>query len=236
MTRRARKAAVLVWLAAVLGVVAGGSASGSRTSAPLPVSPYYLARGDPRLCPSPVCGGLFVHLENRSRTICGDGARRLSCYVAAADLAKLRVPDAERTRLSGLLGEGRALARGTLVRGLVKGFPQLDTLVVTEVWPASSSQSPPTGTFRRLRDNGVRCIAAPCFATDAIALNNGGKVTVSRVGLAGVRAPAGERTRALALVTSGRLLAAGRIVAVPQAGPAGTGRVFVASQFYAQAR
>jgi hypothetical protein len=117
----------------------------------------------------------------------------------------------------------------------VEGFPQLDTLVVSEVWPASSSPQAPTGVFRRLRDNRIRCIASPCFSTDATALNRGGTVTVSRVGLAGTGATTAERNRALALIAAGGVIAAGRVVAVPKAGPAGTGRVLVASQFYIRA-
>lgn len=183
-----------------------------------------------------MCGGLFVDLVNRSRTICGDGARRPSCYVATADLTALGVSDARRTKLVRLLSAGRALARGTLVRGRVEGFPLLDTFVVTEIWPASSSPRTPTGVFRRLRDNGIRCIAAPCFSTNALALNKGSFVRISSIDLRGTGATAAERARALRLVASGGLIASGRIVAVPNAGPAGTGRAFVASQLYTQAR
>jgi hypothetical protein len=154
------------------------------------------------------------------------------CYVAAADLSQLAVPDEERSRLQDLLSSGRAVARGVLVSGRVPSFPQLDTLVVSQVWPASSSMRLPTGTFRLLRDNRVRCIVAPCFSTDAIALNRGTKVAVSRVGLAGVGATTPERNRGLNAIASGGLIAAGRIVVVARAGPAGAGRVLVASQFY----
>jgi hypothetical protein len=205
---------------------------------PLPVSPYYLGRGDPRLCPSPQCGGLFIHLVNRSRTICGDGLRRPACYVAAADLGRLGVSDARRSALMGSISAGRALVRGVLVRGRVPGFPQLDTLVVTEVWLASRSPQAPTGTFRRLHDNGVRCIAAPCFSTDALTLNPrraSSRATVSQVDLSRTGASPGAQRRALTLVARGDLIAAGTIVAVPNAGPAGTGRALVASQLYTRA-
>jgi hypothetical protein len=223
----------IVGLLAVALLVGSAPSAGSDT--PKSVSSYFLARGDPRLCPSPLCGGLFVRLVNRSRTICGDGTRQLQCYVASADLDKLGVTEQQRIELAGQIASGRALARGTIVRGRVDGFPQLDTLVVSEVWPASSSRDKPVGVFRRLRDNGIRCIAAPCFSTDATALNRGGTVTVSRVGLAGTGAPTAERNRALALISKGGLIATGVVVAVPKAGPAGTGRVLVASQFYVRA-
>src|SRR5574337_734096 len=198
--------------------------SGSPRVHGLPSSSFFLARGDPRLCPSPMCGGLFVHLVNRSRTTCGDGGRRPACYVARADLSRLGLSDATRIRLESVVAAGRALVRGTVVRGRVPGFPELDTLVASEVWPASSAPRAPTGVFRRVSDNHVRCVVAPCFSTDATALNRGGTVTLSGVGLAGVGATAAERARALAAVARGRLTVAGRIVAVPKAGPAGTGR------------
>ena len=227
-------AAVVVVLLSSWALLSGAApAEGGGVSSSTPS--WYLARGDPRLCPSPICGGLFVHLVNRSRTICGDGARRPSCYVATADLAALEVSAARRAALVGLLSSGRALARGALVRGLVQGFPQLDTLVVTEIRPASGSRRTPTGVFRRLRDNRVRCIAAPCFSIDAWKLNptsTGSRVTVSSVDLTATGATEAARLRALRQIARGDLIASGRIVAVPKAGPAGTGRVFVGSQFY----
>lgn len=239
MTRRAGlvvgSALAIAGLAAA-ALLAGG-ASATRDGAPADGS-YYLARGDPRMCPSPMCGGLFVRLVNRSRAICGDGTRQLGCYVASADLGKLRVSEKRREELAGLLSSGRALARGALVRGRVEGFPQLDTLVVSEVWPASSSSHPPTGVFRRLRDNGVRCVAAPCFSIDASRLNPASAVrpaTVSTVEGIGRGATAAEVRRAMRLLATTGLIAAGRIVAVPNAGPAGSGRAFVVTQFYLRA-
>lgn len=227
MTRR-------VWIAGLVVAAALPSVATAGAGAPsLPVSPYYLARGDPRACPSPACGGLFLHLVNRSRTVCRDGMRRPACYVASADLSKLGVSDSRRSQLVAAISAGRALVRGMVVRGRVPGFPQLDTLVVTEVWPASRSTQDPTGTFRRLRDNGIRCIAAPCFSTDALTLNPrraGTRVTVSAVQASGSVEP--ELQRAAKLIAAGGVIAAGRIVAVPRAGPAGTGRAFVISQLY----
>jgi hypothetical protein len=224
-------------LAAAAALLSAATVGEGAQSPPVPVAAYYLARADPRLCPSPQCGGLFVHLANRWRTVCGDGLRRPSCYVAAIDLGRLGVSDARRVQLLGSISAGRALVRGVVVRGGVTGFPQLDTLVASEVWLASSSPHAPTGTFRRLRDNGIRCIAAPCFSTDALVLNArlpGAHATVSVV-----ETPDGakdaEVRRATRLVASGRVIGVGRIVAVPDAGPAGTGRAFIASQFYTPA-
>jgi hypothetical protein len=217
--------------AAVLSIAAAGE-----SAPPLSVAPYYLARGDPRACPSPACGGLFVQLVNRSRTACGDGERRAACYVAATDLGRLGLTDAKRSALVGSIAAGRALVRGVLVRGRVPGFPQLDTLVVTAVWTASRSPKAPTGAFRRLRDNGIRCIAAPCFSTDALTLNPrrpGAHVTISALRAGGVADADLERSERL--LGTGGVIAAGRIVAVSHAGPAGKGRALVVSQLYTRA-
>lgn len=162
--------------------------------------------------------------------------RRPACYVASADLSRLGVSDSRRSQLLAAISVGRALVRGVVVRGRVPGFPQLDTLVVTEVWLASRSTQAPTGTFRRLRDNGIRCIAAPCFSTDALTLNPrraGTRVTISAVQADGAVEP--ELQRTARLIASGGVIAAGKIVAVPHAGPAGTGRAFGVSQLYTRA-
>ena len=44
----------------------------------------FLVEHDPRLCPSPACGGYWVALANGVRTRCGDGTREKRCYDARA--------------------------------------------------------------------------------------------------------------------------------------------------------
>jgi hypothetical protein len=188
---------------------------------------YYLARADPRLCPSPMCGGIWVGLLNTSATSCGDGARQKECYAASADLSRLRVDEKGRVQLQQLIAEGRAVARGRLVRGLVEGFPELDTFVVSEVWTASSSLGRARGAVRRLRDSGIRCITTPCFSIRATVLNTGRSENVSSVDLTKTGASRSERRRALGDVDVRGLLAAGRIVRLRDGG-----RAFVATQFY----
>jgi hypothetical protein len=228
----------MVSRALVVGLVVAASllaiARPAASDPPRAVSSYYLARTDPRLCPSPMCGGLWMKLVNREAASCADGVRRGECYVVAPDLSSLSVDEKGRVLLGAALAEGRALARGTLVRGRVQGFPELATLVVTEVWVASSSQSRLRGVFRKLRDRGLRCVAAPCFSTHAAALNSGRHLNVSAIDLGASRAPAHERQRALQPLPETGLVAAGRVVVDPDAGT-GPGRVLVASQFYVRA-
>jgi hypothetical protein len=223
----------LAVLVAALAVVAGARPAAGDN--PREVSSYYLARVDPRLCPSPMCGGIWVKLVNVGATRCGDGARREECYAAEADLTQLPVDEKSRVLLQAALTTGRAVARGALVPGRVEGFPELDTLVVTEVWTASGSQSRPRGVFHKLRDRGLRCIAAPCFSTHAAALNTGRHVNVSEIDLAPSGAPARERASALQHLPHVGLITAGRIVRDRKPGRAGYGRTLVATQFYVRA-
>jgi hypothetical protein len=189
-----------------------------------------LARADARLCPSPMCGGLWVKAANASSTVCGDGARQRECYAASADLSGLHVDTNRRELLRRAIVEGRAVARGRLVWGRVAGFPELDTLVVSEVWAASSARARPQGVFRRLRDNRIRCVRAPCFWIGTTVLNSSRSTTASSVDLSTVGAPATERRRALEQLGGPGLIAAGRIVRT-----ADRGRAFVATQLYVHA-
>ena len=176
-----------------------------------------------------MCGGIWVDRVNTGATVCGDGVRREECYAAAADLSRLRMDEKGRVLLQGKITEGRAVVRGKLVRGLVEGFPALDTLVVTEGWAASSSLARARGTFFRVRDNGVRCVTTPCFSVRATKLNLGTHVNVSDVDLSRSGAPVAERFRAYDVLASSGLVVAGRIVRE------GAGRTAVASQFYVRA-
>ena len=227
MTSRACFAGLLACVVLLVGAAPAAS------DPPRSVSSYYLGRGDPRLCPSPICGGVWVRLVNRKVTSCdGRGIARSECYVADVDLSRIPISEQARANLGGLVASGRALARGTIVVGRVEGFPELATLLVSEVWPASSSPRTPEGHFRLLRDNGVRCVTTPCFSIHAAVVNFGSHVNVSRVDLSGTGAPPPEKRCVSVHIGTDRLIAAGRIAPDPGAGPAGTGRVFIATQFY----
>lgn len=208
-------------IAVVLLVAAALAGAGPAASDPAPsVSSYYVARADPRLCPSPMCGGIWVKRVNT------EAKER---YAASADLSRLGMVD--KAALQRLITEGRAVARGRLVRGRVQGFPELDTLVVSEVW-ITSSRNRARGTFHRLRDRGIRCVTTPCFSVHAARLNSARHVNVSDVDLSHTGAGATDQGRALARIGKEGLIVAGRVVIEPNAGPAGRGRTYVATQFY----
>jgi hypothetical protein len=224
---------MVVLFAAAVVLVGAESAVGDP---PRDVSSFYVGRPDPRLCPSPMCGGVWVRLVNEGTTACEGGFASRECYVAAVDVSRARVPPRLRSRLAGLVAAGAALARGTIVRGRVAGFPELRTLVATEVWPSSSSTAPPLGPFWRLRDNGVRCVVSPCFSTHAARLNSARHTNVSRIDLSRIRTTLAERWHAREEIAEEGLIAAGTIVKEPNAGPGGAGWALVGTQFYVRAR
>ena len=202
-----RLAAATVLVAGVLGilVLSAGDASAKPAA-------HFVVRVDPRLCPSPLCGGYWVSLANHSRTRCHDGLHRARCYVASA------------------WPEGRAIHDGALVQGGIsvrasEGSGSLGLLIATDVRnPIGEGAS---GSFFRLRDIGVRCIRAPCFSIRASRLNSPGTALVSGLDLSSVKQSRDEAT--LALYGDG-LFAAGRIVSTDNGG-----RVFRASRIYLRA-
>ncbi len=170
----ALRSSVLAALAVALLGVAGSPAA----SSPRPVgSSFYVVRADPRLCPSPICGGYWVSRANYARTRCHDGLLRPRCYVASA-------VGEDRQQLATGVPDG-ALARATIEPRTFGGFGKLGVLVVADVFsPAGRAQ--PSGRFFRLIDTGMRCIRAPCFSVRASTLNRSSQTTLSGVAIHGV--------------------------------------------------
>ncbi|HXG76722.1 MAG TPA: DUF6748 domain-containing protein [Gaiellaceae bacterium] len=191
------------------------------TAAPPVGGERYVVRPDPRLCPSPFCGGYWVALANRARTRCHDGLLRPRCYVA-------RAVDEDRHALAGALPDG-ALVRAALEPWTFESFGELGVLVVADVrHPAGAAAA---GRFFRVRDTGVRCVRAPCFSLRAAVLNAAERVSLSELDLRPARLDAAARERAEAdLASRGGLYVAGRVVAGEQGG-----RALRASRLYLRA-
>jgi hypothetical protein len=199
---------VLGGLAVVVVSLAGAIAA---TGSPPPLSSaFYLVEPDPRLCPSPLCGGYWVSLANRELTRCHDGAFRGRCYVA-------RGVDEHRHPLEGGLPAG-GLARADLEPWAFEGLGKLGVLVVARAWPPIGS-GPRRGAVYRLRDTGIRCIRAPCFWLRASALNRSSSAELSDLDLRPVGASPAELRRSQALLRSrSGLFATGKIAATPIGG------------------
>ncbi len=212
MTCRAMVVALFSF-GAVLGL------AGPASSDPAAVgSSFYVVRGDPHLCPSPLCGGYWVALANRARTRCSDGALRPRCYVAKS-------VDEARRPLSVNVPE-EALVRAEHEAQEFPSFGKLGVLLVAEVWKPVGG--PAKGDFYRLRDTGVRCIRAPCFSVRAARLNGRARFTFSDLDLK----PTGTSNDdlALAVLDPQGLLAAGKASTTEDGG-----RVFRATRIYLRA-
>lgn len=159
----------------------------------------YVVRHDPRLCPSPLCGGYWVAIANGARTRCVDGLRHPRCYVAEAARAN---------------GDpvGR-IAEEALVRGAMDlGRDDLGELVVSAVY-APAGRAPVRGGYYRVRDTGIRCVRAPCFSYRVTQVNGSTRTTVSGVDISAARVTASELDRAdAALQTRDGLYARGLFV------------------------
>ena len=184
-------------------------------------SSFYSFRHDLRKCASPRCGGYFVKLVNEARTRCADNRWASECYVASIDWNGQAEPESDR-----------ALLRGTMrLQGDKNG--RYGVLRVTEVWQATSATEP-SGTFFRVRDRGIRCIAAPCPTHHEARLNSTQGRDIAGVDLSGAGAPEnllGEATQAM--TSTDGILVSGEHA--PVTGPAGHSVTLKVTQFYLRA-
>ncbi len=208
--------AIAASLLAVMGVPGAVPAATDAT----PV--YYLVRPDPRLCPSPICGGAWVRRVNHAATRCLDGSEARECYVASTT----GVPDKLWSALAGSI-----LTRGRIAPAGIEGFPGLAMLAVVAAWRPAGGQQP-RGTTFRVADNGIRCITTPCFSLMATALETDRRRTLSEIDLASAGASATDLRRAERALATGGALVTGAVRTVPHAGPAGAGRVLQATQIW----
>jgi hypothetical protein len=209
-----------VVVCAVSALAVGASRAPASPQGPPPIlaKAIYVVHPDPRECPSPLCGGYWVSLANRSRTRCHDGLFRPRCYVAEAIGARNRLPTSV---------PGDALAKAVLGSESFGGLGELGILSVTDVWTPVEPLKV-TGDFFRLRDTGVRCVRPPCFSIRVGRLNAGAHtILVSALDLGPARSGPARRRAESALASADGLLAGGRITAT-----ADGGRLFRASQVY----
>jgi hypothetical protein len=229
MSARASLAALLtvagtLLMSGLLALILAQGAQGERLE-------IYSVQPDPRMCPSPTCGGGWAALVNRATTPCPDGEERDRCYFASVDFSAMGLSDNDLAAYQSSLYAGRALAAGWIEPTTYPGLGVLGTLHVQAGWQVVSD-APVSETIYRVRDNGIRCIAAPCFSYDAQDVNLSETTAISNVDLSRVQATPEQRAAATEALFGESLLVAGTIQPQPGAGPAGDGRVLIASQFY----
>jgi len=185
---------------------------------------YFTARMDLRKCMSPMCGGWFVSRVNNSKTRCVDGSYASECYVEGIDLSATNLTDVEL---------GGAVLRGAIAPVTING-QKWGSFAASEVWvPQTGSQR--AGNVWRAKDNGIRCIKAPCPSVSAAKLDTNAVRMISEVDLASTSVPATQKQIdvAMADVMSG---ADGLLVAGTVAPAKGGGNELVATEFYRRAR
>ncbi len=214
----------------MVAVVALSLAATGASARPNGAGDIFRVRPDPRLCPSPLCGGFFVGRLNRATTPCADGTARAWCYVAELNLSRLGAP--ARARIRTATGTGGVLLRGRLING--GGIPELPSstgrFVATTGWLAATAATWQTTTYL-VSDTGVRCIRAPCFSLRAAVANTVGSRVISGLDLAGVAATPALVRKAQTAVRGPGLLVAGTI-RVDTAGSPTSGRTLLADQFF----
>ena len=181
-------------------------------------STFYTIRRDVRRCAAPMCGGYFIKLVNERRTRCADGRNMTECYVASIEWGGLAEPD-----------RPGALVRGSLsTTGGRRG--QFGVLHAREVWlPAGNSQ--PAGIYYRVKDRGIRCIAAPCETHHQARLNSMIHRNIAGVDLSGAGATDKAESDAQAQMTQpDGVIVAG--VNTRVTGPAGRSQMLKAMQFF----
>jgi hypothetical protein len=176
---------------------------------------YFTIKADTKKCAFPMCGGTYVERLNRTTTVCHDGKSLAACYTPVLDFSesglKPEMQDTVRLAVSSAsIGAGvKAIVRGRFAptNSLTVG-KTMGRFIVTEAWLAQSA-APTDGVFVKVKDIGVRCIAAPCASTRETALNTSRSANISEIDYA----PAGLTDDQIGDVTEKLFQPAGLIIA-----------------------
>jgi hypothetical protein len=151
------------------------------------VHTYYEISRDFRKCAFPMCSGFYLDRLNASSTKCHDGSTAEQCYTPELDLSQSGLSAAAYDKLvsaadKSSFGEGvHAIVRGRFAKkNLNTPVPTLGRFVVTEVW-VSQSEAVSDGVFIKAKDNGLRCITAPCPSTGEKALNTSRSANIAEI-------------------------------------------------------
>ena len=134
------------------------------------------------------CGGFFVSRPNRSSTICGRGIQGERCYVDSLDWSGTALPESVARGYEEMLRNGEEL----ILKGAIAPHPADAGAIfaVTEVWLPRSETGVADGVAVLVKDNGVRCITAPCPSLTEFRVNSNRFASITDLDL--VASGAGE--------------------------------------------
>ena len=148
---------------------------------------YFSIMSDLRKCASPTCGGWFIQRLNQSTTRCHDGSSGARCYTPVLDWSQSGLPVVQQ---NALLDECTQYANFPGVYAIVRGSfkrvnhttprPELGRFVISEAW-LSENDAVSSGAFVNVKDNGVRCLVAPCPSLTETSLNLGTATNIADV-------------------------------------------------------
>jgi len=229
----ARSCRVLIGSAFLSSLLLGGAqAQTDLQSVDIPAARYYqVTRVDPRLCPSPFCGGVFVELVNRRKHHCADGSFARQCYVGLVDWSALGLSSEEEASLGQDFATMRVLARGSLETDQSFGT-DVPVLVVSDAWRGVTGTKRRRGRFWGVVPSGIVCITFPCPVLIEKKLNSRHLRHIHRIDLVHKSGATEEQVdHGFDELHSGPgLLVFGKHRRIK--GPAGRGVELVASEFY----
>jgi hypothetical protein len=190
---------------------------------------YYSVRPDLRRCVAPLCGGVWVKRVNQTWTRCADGQwTQDECYVANVDYSKLGISQSDYQEIQA--NASKLMLRGNIRAKKYGSFGNLGEFNASEAW-IGQGDAPVTGIFYRVKDNGLRCIAAPCPTYHEAKLNSAAHRNIAELDFSATGADQKEIDAAYqALFSTEGVLVAGSHFTVT--GPAGRGLGLKASQFW----
>ncbi len=174
------------------------------------------------------CGGFFVARPNRSSTICGRGVSGERCYVDSIDWSGTAMPASVAKSYEDRLRAGETI----ILKGNIAPDPadRGASLYVTEVWTPGSETGTLEGVAVLVKDNGIRCIQAPCPSLTELRANSNLFAQITDLDLAA--SGASESTLEVAY---GQLYQAGVLVFGDRYYPTKGAKGRSANQFFIQA-
>ena len=137
-----------------------------------------------------MCGGWFLAELNGPTTTCHDGQTADQCYTPVLDWSNTNVAEPQQSELldaartSATSGHVYAIVRGSFARtNHTTPQPQLGRFIIAEAWVAEGDGAA-AGAFVHVKDNGLRCLVAPCPNLTETTLNTSQVTNIADVDFA----------------------------------------------------